>query len=187
MRVSKDPEIRKQEIIDVAMQVFAEKGYETTTMKDIAKAADVVPGLCYHYFKNKHELYETAVTQYAKECSEPFLILLSKIDLSLDEIIKKLKRVMIQGEENYKYKKFFDKTDNEIFHKQLEFYMSKEIERPMKKYIQHKVDKGELQVEDVNLFTKFFIGGQMAVINCNEEEFNDKIEFLSNIINAFKK
>ena len=41
MRVSKDPEIRKQEIIDVAMQVFAEKGYETTTMKDIAKAADV--------------------------------------------------------------------------------------------------------------------------------------------------
>lgn len=43
MRVSKDPEIRKQEIIDVAMQVFAEKGYETTTMKDIAKAADVVP------------------------------------------------------------------------------------------------------------------------------------------------
>lgn len=94
---------------------------------------------------------------------------------------------MIQGEENYKYKKFFDKTDNEIFHKQLEFHMSKEIERPMKKYIQHKVDKGELQVEDVNLFTKFFIGGQMAVINCNEEEFNDKIEFLSNIINAFKK
>ena len=117
MRVSKDPEIRKQEIIDVAMQVFAEKGYETTTMKDIAKAADVVPGLCYHYFKIKHELYETAVTQYAKECSEPFLILFSKIDLSLDEIIKKLRRVMIQGEENYKYKKFFDKTDNEIFHK----------------------------------------------------------------------
>ena len=50
MRVSKDPEIRKQEIIDVAMQVFAENGYETTTMKDIAKAADVVPGLCYHYY-----------------------------------------------------------------------------------------------------------------------------------------
>ena len=25
MRVSKDPEIRKQEIIDVAMQVFAER------------------------------------------------------------------------------------------------------------------------------------------------------------------
>ena len=42
--------------------------------------------------KNKHELYETAVTQYAKECSEPFLILFSKIDLSLDEIIKKIKK-----------------------------------------------------------------------------------------------
>ena len=112
MRVSKDPEIRKQEIIDVAMQVFAENGYETTTMKDIAKAADVVPGLWYHYFKNKHELYETAVTQYARECSEPFVILFNRTDLSLDEITTKLEKVIKQGEENYKYKKFFDKSGN---------------------------------------------------------------------------
>ena len=31
MRVSKDPDIRKQEILDVAMRVFAEKGYEVPT------------------------------------------------------------------------------------------------------------------------------------------------------------
>ena len=187
MRVSKDPEIRKQEIIDVAMQVFAEKGYETTTMKDIAKAADVVPGLCYHYFKNKHELYETAVTQYAKECSEPFLILFSKIDLSLDEITTKLEKVIKQGEENYKYKKFFDKSGNEIFNKQLEFYMGKEMEKSMKKYIQHRIDKDEFEIDDTDLFTKFFIGGQMAVMNCNKKDIDEKIEFLRGMLNKFKK
>ena len=42
----------KRKIFETSMKLFAEKGYETTTMKDIAKAADVVPGLCYHYFKN---------------------------------------------------------------------------------------------------------------------------------------
>ena len=78
MRVSKDPEIRKQEIIDVAMQVFAEKGYETTTMKDIAKAADVVPGLCYHYFKNKHEIFLGSIKE-----------LLSELETNLRDIIKK--------------------------------------------------------------------------------------------------
>ena len=61
------------------------------------------------------------------------------------------------------------------------------MEKKKKKYIQHRIDKDEFEIDDTDLFTKFFIGGQMAVINCNEEEFNDKIEFLSNIINAFKK
>lgn len=47
------------------MKVFAEKGYEVTTMKDIAREMNVASGLCYHYFQNKQMLYETAVTQYA--------------------------------------------------------------------------------------------------------------------------
>ena len=165
MRVSKDPEIRKQEIIDVAMQVFAEKGYETTTMKDIAKAADVVPGLCYHYFKNKHELYETAVTQYARECSEPFVILFNRTDLSLDEITTKLEKVIKQGEENYKYKQFFDKSGNEIFNKQLEFYMGKEMEKSMKKYIQHRIDKDEFEIDDTDL------DGEKVMMNLDKGEY----------------
>ena len=45
MRVSKAPEIRRQELLDTAMAVFAEKGYETTTMRDIARAAGVAAGL----------------------------------------------------------------------------------------------------------------------------------------------
>ena len=32
MRVSKEPEVRKQEMLDTAMRVFAEKGFEATTM-----------------------------------------------------------------------------------------------------------------------------------------------------------
>ena len=36
IRVSKPPEERRQEIMDTAMRVFAEKGYEQTTMRDIA-------------------------------------------------------------------------------------------------------------------------------------------------------
>ena len=63
IRVSKPPEERRQEIMDTAMRVFAEKGYEQTTMRDIASAVGVVPGLCYRYFESQKVLIEQAVRQ----------------------------------------------------------------------------------------------------------------------------
>ena len=37
MRVTKEPEVRKQEILDTALKLFGENGYEKTSITDIAK------------------------------------------------------------------------------------------------------------------------------------------------------
>jgi AcrR family transcriptional regulator len=49
-------EDKKQRIIDASYKVFASKGYKNASIKDIAKEADVTPGLIHYYFKNKEEL-----------------------------------------------------------------------------------------------------------------------------------
>ena len=56
-RISKPPEVRRQEILDTAMELFAEKGYEDTSMADIARRMGVVQGLCYRYFDSKRVLF----------------------------------------------------------------------------------------------------------------------------------
>ena len=61
MRISKEPEARKQEILETAMKLFAEKGYEKTSISDIAKEIGVAQGLCYRYFPSKDILFQTAV------------------------------------------------------------------------------------------------------------------------------
>lgn len=66
MRISKEPAERKQEIIDTAMLLFYEKGYEKTSISDIAKAMNVAQGLFYRYFPSKEVLFDTAVEQYAQ-------------------------------------------------------------------------------------------------------------------------
>lgn len=43
----------KQRIYTVAANLFLEKGYDATTLKDIAKAADVSTGTLYRYFPSK--------------------------------------------------------------------------------------------------------------------------------------
>jgi AcrR family transcriptional regulator len=47
---------RRTQLIDVALRLFAEQGMERTSIKDIAAAADVAPGLLYHYFRSKEDL-----------------------------------------------------------------------------------------------------------------------------------
>lgn len=63
-RDEQDYEERRQQIIDGALLVFAEKGFERATNKDIAEAAGInSPGLIYHYFKDKASLLEQAIEQ----------------------------------------------------------------------------------------------------------------------------
>ncbi len=55
---------RRQQIIDGALEVFASKGFEKATNKDIAIASGIgSPGLIYHYFKDKNDLLQQVVEQ----------------------------------------------------------------------------------------------------------------------------
>lgn len=51
---------RRQQILEAALDVFAEQGLEGATSKDIAERAEVTHGLIYFYFKTKEELFKAA-------------------------------------------------------------------------------------------------------------------------------
>ncbi len=56
-RKEREKERRRQQIIVAAKRVFSEKGFNKSTMEDIAQEAELSPGTLYLYFKNKEELY----------------------------------------------------------------------------------------------------------------------------------
>ena len=43
-------------LLQTALKLFAEKGFEATTMREIAKNADLSLGASYHHFRGKDEL-----------------------------------------------------------------------------------------------------------------------------------
>jgi AcrR family transcriptional regulator len=55
---------RRKQLIETAFQLFAEKGMEKTSIRDIAGAAGVAQGLIYHYFHSKEDLLWAIVSQY---------------------------------------------------------------------------------------------------------------------------
>jgi AcrR family transcriptional regulator len=54
-------------ILETALQLFTAQGYEATTMRDIATAADCSLGLTYRYFARKEDLVMALYYRYAEQ------------------------------------------------------------------------------------------------------------------------
>src|SRR5579864_4345987 len=50
-------------ILDAAREIFAREGYESFSMRRLAKKIEYSPGSIYLHFKNKEELFETLVEE----------------------------------------------------------------------------------------------------------------------------
>lgn len=52
---------RRDEIVQIAAQLFARQGFEATTIREIAKAANILSGSLYHHFATKEDILRDAV------------------------------------------------------------------------------------------------------------------------------
>jgi AcrR family transcriptional regulator len=53
---------RREQLLSVAAELFADGGYDATTMDQVAARAGVTKPLLYQHFESKHALYEEIVT-----------------------------------------------------------------------------------------------------------------------------
>ena len=51
------PEQRREQMLDAANDLFAERGYEEVSVEDIARSAGVTRGLVHHYFGGRADVY----------------------------------------------------------------------------------------------------------------------------------
>ncbi len=66
-RTKEEAEKTRQDLLDAALSVFSQKGYEATRLEDVAQVAEVTRGAIYHHFGSKADLFvaliEDASTQ----------------------------------------------------------------------------------------------------------------------------
>ncbi|MBU7005390.1 TetR/AcrR family transcriptional regulator [Phosphitispora fastidiosa] len=55
---------RRQQIMDAAIKVFAKKGFNGTTTREIAREAGIAEGTIFRYFKTKKDLLLSLVSPY---------------------------------------------------------------------------------------------------------------------------
>lgn len=66
-RQSKEYDVRKQEFLDAARELFYANGYEETSVNTIIDKVGVSKGTFYHYFNSKDELLDDLVAHLTKD------------------------------------------------------------------------------------------------------------------------
>jgi AcrR family transcriptional regulator len=56
---------RREDILQASLKLFAEKGFHGTSMRDIARSADITEGLIYHYFASKRDLFRAIIEEHS--------------------------------------------------------------------------------------------------------------------------
>ena len=67
MRIVKSAEERKNEILDVAEELFAEKGFDNASTNDIINRIGIARGTLYHHFGSKEEILDAIVERMTHE------------------------------------------------------------------------------------------------------------------------
>lgn len=162
MRITKKPEIRRQEILDAALVLFGKNGYEKTSMADIAKYMGVAQGLCYRYFPSKEALFDCAVEQYAEVLAGQFTGALKGAHMPLRQLIEDMPAVC--EDQDAKYYSVFHGPGNEKFHAQLSLKVCERLVPLVKDLLAQARETGEILIDDLQTAAVFCVYGQLGIL-----------------------
>ncbi len=95
-RLERDKNRKKQEIMEAAQKLFADKGFDSVTMEEIAKESEFTRKTLYAYFKNKEDLYQQVFLNIA---IQRWNFLVEK----MKSVENGIPRIQAFGQANYEY------------------------------------------------------------------------------------
>lgn len=93
----------KRKIFETSMKLFAEKGYDATSIEEITSVVGVAKGTLYYHFSSKEEIFNFLIDEGMKLLQNSITIKISQKEKAID----KLKSILlIQLKVLYKYEDF---------------------------------------------------------------------------------
>ncbi|WP_215549744.1 TetR family transcriptional regulator [Amycolatopsis sp. CA-230715] len=103
----RDSAATREALLDAATAMFAARGFDRTTVRDIAKEAGVNQALLFRYFGSKESLFEEAIARGGHE-----QIATTKPGLLLETVLRNLLTSETGGERNHTLRVFLRSTGN---------------------------------------------------------------------------
>lgn len=186
MRIVKTAQERKNEILDAAERLFAQKGYDGTSTNDILTAVGIARGTLYHHFKSKEEIMDALIDRINTRLIE------GARKISMDQsipVIERLIRVIMAlnisngGASSEAVMEHIHKPQNALMHQKIQKVIINDVTPILADIIREGIEQGLFDTPYPYECMEMLVAYASAVfdedtVSMTEEQFLTRVQAL---------
>ncbi|HBV88826.1 MAG TPA: TetR/AcrR family transcriptional regulator [Desulfosporosinus sp.] len=121
MRVVKEAEERRNEILDAADELFGQKGFDGTSTNDILEKVGIARGTLYYHFKSKEDIMDALIERYNVRILQAAQEIAADKSIPVSErIIRVVMALNISGGSSKEIIELIHKPQNALMHQKIQ-------------------------------------------------------------------
>ena len=121
MRVVKEAEERREEILDAAEKLFAAKGFDNTSTGDILDAVGIARGTLYYHFKSKEDILDGVIGRITNRLMQDAGEIVRKKELPvLERLTKAIMSLNMESKIGYEIMEQVHRPQNALMHQKMQ-------------------------------------------------------------------
>lgn len=173
VRIVKEHEERRLELIETAARLFLEKGFAQTSVKDIVEAAKVAQGTFYYYFASKDEVLAAVGMHLMRQLLEEIKAI-SEADITPAEKINNIVDLIFSSHEGgHSMQVHMDEEHHTLLHDRMVRAGQHELHELFAQIIKEGNEYGQFDVTHPKETAEFLIFG-LAELEHRSSGFHDQ-------------
>ena len=121
MRIVKEAEERREEILDAAEKLFAAKGFDSTSTGDILDAVGIARGTLYYHFKSKEDILDGVIQRITDRLTQAAGEIVREKELPvLERLTKAIMSLNVESKIGHEIMEQVHRPQNALMHQKMQ-------------------------------------------------------------------
>lgn len=148
MRVVKEAEERKNEILDVAERLFTTKGFDHASTNDILNEIGIARGTLYYHFKSKEDILDAIIERITRQLMAKAKSIIDKKEIPmLQRLTMTIMSLNVEDEIGHEVLEQVHKAQNALMHQKMREELLAGINPLMTQLIEEGIEQGLCHTE----------------------------------------
>lgn len=143
MRIVKEAEVRREEILDAAEKLFAAKGFDNTSTGDILDAVGIARGTLYYHFKSKEDILDGVIQRITGRLMQEAGQIVRQKELPvLERLTKAIMSLNVESKIGYEIMEQVHRPQNALMHQKMQTTLLAGINPILTELVEEGIQQG---------------------------------------------